>query len=61
MFYKEYLKSLSTLMIILVAGRDETEHLSVLNQVLQRLEQSGLRLKKKKSNFMVPLVTYLGY
>ena len=46
---------------IFVAGRDETEHLSVLNQVLQRLEQSGLHLKKEKCNFMVLSVTYLGY
>ena len=44
-----------------MTGRDEREHLSVFNQVLQRLEQSGLHLKKEKCSFKVPSITYLGY
>ena len=46
---------------ILVTGRDEQEHLATLEEVLQRLEEAGLRLQKNKCHFMVPSVTYLGY
>ena len=46
---------------ILVAGSSVSEHLSVLEQVLSRLLESGLRLKKEKCHFLVKSVTYLGY
>lgn len=31
---------------ILVSGKGEPEHMAVLDQVLERLEQHGLRLKR---------------
>ena len=46
---------------ILVTGATEEEHLCTLEKVLGRLETSGLRIKKKKCQFMVPSVTYLGH
>ena len=46
---------------ILIMGSSEEEHLSSLKQVLTRLQDAGLRLNKKKCNFLVPSVTYLGY
>ena len=46
---------------ILVTGATEEEHLGTLEKVLGRLETSGLRVKKKKCQFMVPSVTYLGH
>ena len=45
----------------LITGPSEEEHLSSLKQVLTRLQDAGLRLNKKKCNFLVPSVTYLGY
>ena len=38
-----------------------TEHLKSLEEVLRRLGQSGLRVKKKKCLFMVPSLSYLGF
>ena len=32
-----------------------------LQQVLQRFQESGMRLRKSKCSFMIPKVTYLGY
>ena len=46
---------------ILVTGVTEQEHLKSLEEVLRRLGQSGLRVKKKKCLFMVPSVSYLGH
>ncbi len=46
---------------ILVTGRNEQEHLASLGEVLHRLEEAGLRLRKSKCRFMLPSVTYLGY
>ena len=46
---------------ILVTGATEEEHLSTLEKVLGRLEMSGLPVKKKKCQFMVPSVSYLGH
>ena len=46
---------------ILVTGLSEEDHLLTLQKVLQRIESSGLRLKKNKCKFMVPSVSYLGY
>ena len=45
---------------ILVTGAMETEHLKSLEEVLKRLEKSGLRARKSKCLFMAPSVSYLG-
>ena len=46
---------------ILITGKSESEHLLNLKLVLQRLELAGLHLKKKKCEFLVPSITYLGH
>ena len=46
---------------ILVTGATETEHLQSLEEVLKRLERSGLRAKKSKCLFMASSVSYLGH
>ena len=46
---------------ILISGADESEHLQILEQVLIRLDNAGLRVKKEKCEFVVPSVTYLGH
>ena len=46
---------------ILVTGVSDTEHIQSLEKVLDRLESSGLRLKKEKCIFTAPSVTYLGH
>ena len=45
---------------ILLAGKNVEHHLEVLNSVLSRLEDAGLRLNKDKCVFMVPSVEYCG-
>ena len=44
---------------ILVAGKTEQEHLTNLAQVLERLDSSGMKLKKEKCAFCLPQVEYL--
>ena len=46
---------------ILITGRNDTEHLSILEQVLHILQEYGLRLKKEKCIFMASEVIYLGF
>ena len=46
---------------LLITGRDEAVHLKVLRQVLERLREFGLRLKRSKCKLMQPSVEYLGY
>ncbi|XP_037398305.1 uncharacterized protein K02A2.6-like [Pygocentrus nattereri] len=46
---------------ILCTGPNEQEHLKTLEEVLQRLEKSGLRLKRGKCEFMGKEVTFLGH
>ena len=46
---------------ILVTGSSEEEHLQALEQVLDRLQNSGLRVRKDKCIFMSPSVIYLGH
>ncbi|KAL5517655.1 hypothetical protein EMCRGX_G003243 [Ephydatia muelleri] len=46
---------------ILVTGTSESEHLQILEQVLTRLEEVGMRLKESKCQFLLPSVEYLGY
>ena len=46
---------------ILVAGKTEAEHHQNLKEVLTRLEQAGVRLKRSKCSFMLASVEYLGH
>ncbi len=46
---------------ILVTGRTDAEHIGMLEKVLARLEEAGLRLKKRKCMFMAESVIYLGH
>ena len=46
---------------VLVTGVDDTEHLSILQRVLSRLDEWGLRLKQNKCTFMARSVQYLGH
>ncbi len=46
---------------IVVTGRTEEEHLQNLDQVLKRMSDAGLRLKRSKCVFQAPSVTYLGH
>ena len=46
---------------ILVTGVDQQEHLQNLEEVLHRLEQNNLRIKKSKCEFFKDSVEYLGH
>lgn len=46
---------------ILITGASDEEHLAALEETLTRLENAGLRARKKKCVFMAPSVTYLGH
>ena len=46
---------------ILVSGESVEAHLRNLEAVLTRLEEAGIRLKKKKCEFLLNEVEYLGY
>ena len=46
---------------ILITGQTEQEHLDNLDQVLQRLEMAGMKLKRGKCAFLLPSVAYLGH
>lgn len=46
---------------IILPRKDDKEHLQTLAQVLQRLENAGLRLKKSKCQFMETEATFLGH
>jgi hypothetical protein len=46
---------------ILVTGKTEQEHLRNLEQVLQRLEEAGMRLKRVKCAFLLSYIEYLGH
>ena len=46
---------------ILVTGQNEEEHLDNLAEVLKRLHNNGLRLKKEKCEFLKESVEFLGY
>ena len=46
---------------ILVTGKRDEDHSLSLATVLQRLEDQGLRVKKKKCSFFVPSLTYLSH
>ena len=46
---------------ILITGATEAEHLANLEQVLWRLSEAGLRLKRRKCVLLASSVTYLGH
>lgn len=46
---------------ILITGSNDAKHFERLEEVLKRLQQHGLRLKKDKCRFMQPSVEYLGH
>ena len=46
---------------ILVAGSSEAEHMQLLEIVMAKLENSGIRLKRSKCLFMLPSIQYLGH
>ena len=46
---------------ILITGSTEDEHLRALEEVLDRLDKAGLRVKQSKCEFMRPSVDYLGH
>ena len=46
---------------ILVNGTPEGDHLKNLQNVLQKLEYSGLKLKKYKCKFMISSISCLGF
>ena len=46
---------------ILITSKTEADHLAALEEVLKRLENARLQLKKDKCAFLAPSVTYLGY
>ena len=46
---------------ILVTGSTNKEHLERLEEVLKRLKEYGLRVKKSKCDFFQSLVKYLGH
>ena len=46
---------------IMVTGLTDEEHLASLEEVLDRIESAGLRLKRRKCSFMAKSVVFLGY
>ena len=46
---------------ILITGRNRTEHLKTLNEVLSRFKKTGVRLNRQKCTFLANEVVYLGY
>ena len=46
---------------ILVTGTDDVEHLHNLAEVLQRLQNHGVQMKKSKCKFLKTSVEYLGH
>ena len=46
---------------ILLSSPTESDHLQLLDQVLDHLDKAGLRARKEKCQFFVPSVSYLGH
>ena len=46
---------------LLITGASDQEHLQNLQQVLSRLNEQGIKLKKEKCTFLQTSVEYLGY
>ena len=49
------------LLTILVSSADEDSHLQSLEEVLNRLEKHGFRLKLEKCEFLLKSIEYLGH
>ena len=60
-FSVPFILSCLTSIIIVISGKNDQKHLDHLDEVLTRLESTGLRLKLSKRQFMQPAVEYLGY
>ena len=46
---------------ILIAGKMEQDHLTILEKILSRLQNAGIRLKHSKCAFMLSSIDYLGH
>ena len=46
---------------ILITGSSEEEHLKTLDEVLDRLDRAGLRVKRNKCEILKRSVSYLGH
>ena len=46
---------------ILIAGKAEQDHLAILQKILYRLQNAGIRLKRCKYAFMPSSIDYLGH
>ena len=46
---------------IIITGKDDTEHMRNLREVVNRLEKSGFRCRADKCEYMQPEVVYLGH
>lgn len=46
---------------ILVTGPSDEAHIKAVDEVLRRLSEAGVRLKREKCSFMLPSVEYLGH
>ena len=46
---------------ILISGRTDEEHLEHLDEVICRLAEAGMRLKKRKCAYLLSAVDYLGH
>ena len=46
---------------ILIAGKTEQDHLAILEKILSRLQNAGIRLKHSKCAFMLSSIDYLGH
>ncbi|XP_065318806.1 uncharacterized protein LOC135926803 [Gordionus sp. m RMFG-2023] len=46
---------------VIITGKNDTEHIENIKQVLKKLQNAGLKVKTSKINFMKEKVSYLGY
>ena len=49
------------MILILITGTNDDEHLHTLETVLSLLEKVGIRLKHNKCSFMLSAIEYLGH
>ena len=46
---------------VIISGPTEQEHMENLQAVLQHLQESGMKLKREKCEFLKASITYLGH